>query len=109
MAKVFGIHYLELLPGVKEEDFEQFTTEHRYPATTRQDFTFYVLKGERGERVGKYLMICEFDSIEARDRYWPSPGVASEEGEALEASFEDVWKFVSVVGSFTDYVVVGEL
>jgi hypothetical protein len=108
MAKVFGIHNLELNPGVKEKDFERFVEDKLYPHTTRPDLTVYLLKGERGERVGKYLMIFECDSLQVRDHYWPALDVESEEGEAFSAPWvEETLKYVSIVGSFTDYVVIG--
>ena len=31
VAKVFGIHIIELLPGVKAKDFEEFVIEEMYP------------------------------------------------------------------------------
>jgi len=109
MAKVFGIHHLELQPGIKAEDFEQFVAEEVYPATAHQNLTLSVLKGERGERVGKYLLTFEFESVAARDQYWPASGEPSEAGQSLAGQwFEKFGTFVTAVGNFTDYVVVGK-
>ena len=109
MAKVVGIHHLELQPGVNAEDFERFVAEEVYPATAQQDLTLSVLKGERGERVGKYLLMFEIESVAARDRYWPASGEPSEAGQSLAGQwFEKFGTFVTAVGNFTDYVVVGK-
>jgi hypothetical protein len=39
----------------------------------------HLLKGDRGARAGKYLVLFEIESLEARDRYFPRPGEESEE------------------------------
>jgi hypothetical protein len=38
-----------------------------------------LLRGDRGARAGKYLLLAEIESVEARDRYFPRPGEESEE------------------------------
>jgi hypothetical protein len=38
-----------------------------------------LLKGDRGARTGKYLVLHEIESLEARDRYFQRSGEASEE------------------------------
>jgi len=120
MAKVFGMHMITLRPGVKEEDFEKFVTEEMYPLPTFEGVKNYLLKGDRGDREGKYLVMSEFESVEARDRMVPSPDQPSEEAqkfqEAHAAEFEKVlekWATfsASIFGEntiYTDYVVVGK-
>jgi hypothetical protein len=72
MAKVLGVHEIELRPGISGEDFERFFQEKvasmPLPAGWRQ----YLLKGNRGDRMGKYLLIIEADSVEVRDRIAPT-------------------------------------
>jgi hypothetical protein len=69
MAKVYSIHYFELKPDVSAETLEQFLAANPFP--TLPGWTSYYLKGERGERGGKYALVHEFESAEIRDHYFP--------------------------------------
>lgn len=112
MAKVFGVFHFELHPGVDEEAFEQFVDEEVYPVAVRPDLTLYVLKGDRGERKGKYLFMLESASEEARSRYWPEENVNTEAGRAFVAPWVTKWgtlaQMAGTGATFTDYVVVGK-
>ena len=119
MAKVFGMHMIGLRPDVKGEDFETFFREKVAPLPAFPGSKWYLLKGERGDREGKYLVMSEFESLEARDRFAPKPDGSSEEAErfmeahkeAFNAVFTEWEKLASPVGAptiYTDYVVVGE-
>jgi hypothetical protein len=115
MAKVFGIHEIELRPGVTEEDFERFFTEVIAQLTQFRGWNFHLAKADRGVRTGKYALIFEIESVEARNRYAPEPGPASEEVQrelTRHAGVLEQWgKLSTGPGSdtvFTDYVVVGE-
>ena len=113
MSKVFGMHMIALRPGVKAEDFEKFVTEEVFPLFSREGGESYLLKGDRGDREGKYLVMYEFESVEARDRLFPSPGEMSEEAqqffEPLAPVFEKWATFATPVDTIcTDYVVVGK-
>jgi hypothetical protein len=80
-----------------------------YPATARPDVTFYILRGDRGTRAGRYLMIVEMADVATRDRYWPSPGEHSAVAEDLLGSWGERWfTFVSKEEEFTDYVAIGK-
>jgi hypothetical protein len=108
MAKVFGIHHLELQSGVNAEDFERFIAEEGYPATAQQDLTLSVLKGERGAGVGTYLLMSEFESVAARDRYFPASGEASEAWQSLAGQWFETFLTFFIPVDFTDYVAVGK-
>ena len=114
MAKVYGMHMIALKPGAKEEDFAKFVKEEVYPIyDAHPDLNAYLLKGDRGDREGKYLVLFEFESAEARDRAFPSPGDMSEEirqfVEAYAALAEKWGAFATPVDVIsTDYVVVGK-
>lgn len=109
MAKVFGIHTLELLPGVKGEDFEKFFLEAFAPLPQLEGWTSTLVKGDRGAGTGKYLVIYEIESVAARDRYFPSPDQPSEEAQRAMASQSAEWEKLATLAtsSFSDYVVVG--
>jgi hypothetical protein len=115
MAKVFGIHAFEPLPGVLEEEFEKFILEQARPALTggSMDVEMYLLKGDKGERVGKYLVLLAMDSVETRNRiYGPPGGPPPERSEAQRKANEAIVAKYRTLGTtswpFTDYVVVGE-
>jgi hypothetical protein len=113
MSKVFGMHMIALKPGVKAEDFEKFVAEEMYPLPSLEGLRFYLLKGDRGDREGKYLVVYEFESVEVRNRYFPSPGEMSEEVQRFFASYATVFEkwttFATPMGDIcTDYIVVGE-
>jgi hypothetical protein len=113
MAKVFGMHMIALLPGVKAEDFEKFVAEEVYQVPSLEGVKYYLLKGDRGDREGKYLWMMEIESVEARDRLFPSPGEMSEEVQqsfaALAPVLEKWATFATPMDIITtDYVVVGK-
>jgi hypothetical protein len=117
MAKVFGVHEIELRPGVTAEEFERFLAQEYAPAEAPPPagLKVYHLKGDRGERAGKYLVLIEIDSVETRDHYFPAPGELSaaaqqyfdqrsESQQALDAKMDTL---VTPVGEiYTDYVVI---
>jgi hypothetical protein len=115
MSKVFGMHTIALKPGVKAEDFEKFITQEVYPLLSQPGMETSLLKGDRGDRENKYLWMIEFDSVESRTRYFPSPGESSEEAEQMMASpeFGEIIKkwdsFATPIDViYTDYVEVGK-
>jgi len=114
MTKVFALHEVELRPGVSAEAFETFFAtqigaEPIYPGWWAQ-----LLKADRGERAGKYLVMFEIESLELRDRYFPTAGERSEEARQytqqhpeIAAMFEKWSTLASPPGEiYTDYIVV---
>ena len=116
MSKVYGMHMIQPLPGVKAEDFEKYTIEaiSRLPKMT--GWETYLLKGERGDREGKYLLMTEIESVEARDRSITASGEPVEgpqydemvAAHAIIAEWATVASPMGPIGIFTDYVVVGK-
>jgi hypothetical protein len=74
VPKVFGLHEIEVPPGVTPEEHEQFLTKVLASAPVLPGWKTYLLKGERGERAGKLLLLHEIETVEARDRYFPGAG-----------------------------------
>jgi hypothetical protein len=113
MARLFGIHEIELYSGVKPEDFERFVIEEVNRSQLLPGVTTHVLKGDRGDREGKYLVMLEFESTESRDRFFPTPGQVSEEAQRYLESTRAVGEKWATLGTgpgtttiYTDYVVV---
>jgi hypothetical protein len=112
MAKVLGIHEIELRDDVKAEDFERFVIEEVLPlGALLPGVKQHLLKGDRGNRYGKYVFLFEFASVESRNRFFPAPDQPSDEAKRYDDSVTalgDEWaRFVSFHGP-TDYVIVDE-
>jgi hypothetical protein len=113
MPKVLGLHEVELPPGVTPEEYEQVFGKELASLPDFQGWKSYLLKGDRGDRAGKYLLLFQVESVEARDRYYPRPEEESEArrfaGEHPEAAA--VWEkyagSLSEPHNTTDYLVIG--
>lgn len=92
MAKVFGMHTVELRPGVDEAEFEQFVLEEVAPSVNIPGWKLHLLKGERGERAGKYVLMLEVENLDARNRYYPAQDQPTEEAQREGAALQQVWE-----------------
>jgi len=116
MAGTCGVHRITLKAGVDEAEFERFAVEEMAPAfSSIPGLTWRFLKGERGDRAGKYLVLWEVESVEMRDLYFPVAGEGgAEEFERLEEELQPVpQRWAEMVASFsdpsfTDYLVLSE-
>ena len=114
MPKVFGLHEIELPSGVTAEEYEQHFGKELASIPTYDGWKIHLLRGDRGERAEKFLLLFEIESVEARDRYYPIPGEGSEEARRFweqhpeaAAVLERYAGFLSEPHSATDYLVVG--
>ena len=89
MGKVYGIHELELNPGVDEDSFVQFFNCELAQAYAEMGWKLMLLKGDRGQRAGKYGVLFEIESRAARDRISPAHNVESEEARRWEAEHKE--------------------
>jgi hypothetical protein len=112
VAKVYGIHPIELKPGVSVAEFEQFIHGEGAPLfQTPNGAKVSILKGDRGARAGRYAVLLEFDSVEARNQTFPTADQSTVEPNPQAALYEKFFSLVSGVGdpsTYTDYVVVAE-
>jgi hypothetical protein len=118
MTRVYGLHEIELNPGVSEEDFENFFLNEMATAPIFPGFKLQLLKGDRGARAGKYLMLFDIDSRETRDRFAPASNKSSEESDQFQEEHKDVleplfqkWATFSPTDigqnlNYTDYLVL---
>ncbi len=116
MAKVLGLHSIELKPGVDESEFESFMTREFAPVYARiPGQVAYLMKGDRGEQTGKYVLVIEIESPERRDEIWPREGgtwaVSEEFRQVIEGAAaigDKLGTFVTQFPGqrFTDYVMV---
>jgi hypothetical protein len=107
MAKVISVHEFELKPSARPEDVERLVAAGEHRARKLPGVTVTLLKGNRGARDGKYLMIVEIDSVAVRDRYWPTPTGFSDEARSWAASSLGGFGELFDRRTFTDYVALG--
>ena len=112
-GNVVSIHEFEITleEGMTFEKFEQLYLEEYLPAEKKNfpGVKFHLMKGERGERTGKYIEYVVFDSLEDRNRWWPENGKASEEAKQAFDNMREIQdRMVKMVSShtFTGYVVL---
>jgi hypothetical protein len=113
MARVFSLHDYELRPEVDAAEFERLFAAEVAPSPTPPGFKARLLKGDRGVRDGKFLVLMEFEDVDTRDRYFPATDEVSEELRRFMEQHPDTraaWdKLQSLtLETFTDYVVVVE-
>jgi hypothetical protein len=111
---VLSLREYELRSGVKAETFEAFVRqEMANVAKDAAGMKIRILKGDRGTRKGRYILLWEFDSVASRNAYFPK------EGGFASSAFRDAWKrmsgvmdkfssYVKEASAYTDYVVVSE-
>ena len=110
---VVSLHEIEV-PSGKEASFEALAINRLMPIWQEkvEGMYIYVLKGDRGERKGKYVMAIIFDSLERRDAYFPQADEGpSEKLESLSAGmwFDEEFESLGIsdTGStYTDYLIV---
>jgi hypothetical protein len=89
MANLIGINRIALLPGVTEEDFEQFMTEEVFPAAralsrgVRSD-AHYLLKDYGGNGEDKYLWLMVLEHF----------GTEHSVPDAIPEVFEEIYSEV---------------
>jgi hypothetical protein len=114
MPKVFVTNAIALRPGVQADEFERFVREEINASPWPDGIHVSLLKGDRGDREGKYLVLLQFDSVERRD--WASPAIGQLSAEYLQmiepkmAALEKWGTLASgpLAATFTEYVVVSE-
>lgn len=118
MTKVLSLHTFELKPGCDATQFEEFVLRDILPVYRKvPGQTAQLIKGDRGERTGKYLLLVELQSVERRDDIYPPEG-------ADRSIAHDVHEFLQEIGplwdtfftfaeissglEFTDYVMLSD-
>ena len=114
MARLLGVHEVELRPGADAAEFERLAAEVA-SLPMFEGWSFRLLKGERGVRTGKYLLVFDIVSPEARDRYYPKEGQASDESGRFDQQNPEAanaWERLHALTTdsdvATDYVVIAE-
>lgn len=112
---VISIREFELRSGVKPQDFEKYAREEltRALSQAKTGTRFRILKGDRGDRKGGYLLIWEFESVAARNEFFPKEGggaspACQQAWKRIKLAMEKFSIYVKEKRSYTDYVMVAE-
>ena len=95
MNKVLGMHKIELKPGCSAQEFEAFMIRDVLPVYRKvPGQNVQLLKGDRGERAGKYMLLIELDSAQRRDEIYPSEGVIADDVQELVGNVDPLWQTI---------------
>jgi len=114
-APVLSVREFELRSGVKPEEFEKYAREEltRALSQAKTGTRFRILKGDRGDRKGGYLLIWEFESVAARNEFFPKEGggaspACQQAWKRIKLAMEKFSIYVKEKRSYTDYVMVAD-
>jgi hypothetical protein len=82
MSKVYSLHMIALKAGANGPDFERYFREEIGAVPGPSGLTMRLLKGDRGDRKGNYLLMFEFESDERRNQLFPEAGPAAHQMSA---------------------------
>jgi len=90
-GKVFGIHYYTLKQGVAPSAFEKFIADEWEPVVGElfPGIKMMIMKGERGSKIGHYIMVYDITSLYVRNFYWPSAGESTDVANAIDEKCGD--------------------
>ncbi len=116
MAKVFGIHHMELKNDADAAKFERIVSDEFNALPKLAGWESSIVKGERGNNVGQYMLIMEVESLETRNRDIPGDGrpfspELQKWFDTTAPTFDKVSSYLTAPlggGVFTDYVTVGK-
>ena len=112
---VVSVREFELRSGVKPEEFETYVKQEltRALSSSKTGAHFRILKGDRGDRKGGYILIWEFESVEARNAFFPKEGggaspACAQSWKRIKLAMEKFSIYVKEKHSYTDYVTVAD-
>jgi len=112
---VFSIREFELRSGVKPGEFETYVRQEltRALSQSKTGAHFKILKGDRGDRKGAYILIWEFESVAARNEFFPKEGggaspACEQHWKRIKLALEKFSFYVKEKHSYTDYVTVAD-
>jgi uncharacterized protein (TIGR02118 family) len=85
-AEVVGVHEIDLGAAADPAEFERLAAA-AVAAVAPPGMSARMLKGNRGHRTGKYLLLFEIDTVENRDMVFPVAD-SQDPGPALQAHFD---------------------
>lgn len=117
MGKVYGMLPVEVHLGIDPEEFERFARHNLQQLPRLEGWRFTLLKADRSsqeDQVGRYQILIEIESREARDRVNPGTGSTPllEQWFAEATPVLEQWRQYTTTapgleGTFTDYHDIG--
>jgi hypothetical protein len=112
---VFSIREFELRSGVKPEEFETYVRQELTHALSqaKTGAHFRILRGDRGDRKGGYILIWEFESVAARNEFFPKEGggassACQQQWKRIKLAMEKFSIYVKEKHSYTDYITIAD-
>jgi hypothetical protein len=112
---VISVREFELRSGIKPEEFENYARKELTHALSeaKTGTHFRILKGDRGDRKGGYLLIWEFESVAARNEFFPKEGggaspACQQQWKRIKLAMEKFGAYVKEKHGYTDYLTVAE-
>lgn len=94
---------------ITNDQFETFYLEEFLPVFNKTFSPISLMKKVRGKRMGEYAEFYVYESLKERNRWWPKPGVSSEETKKGFENLGETWDnyFGKVSGlAYTNYLVL---
>jgi len=114
MAKAIRIFQYTLNAGVQPEEFERFVSEELTKApfpSAGHHMQFLKCNGDsQGDLAGTYANVFEFESVELRDKYFPTVFETTaefDEWSAEHAALRDQYHSM-IEGRYIDYILYAE-
>ena len=112
-GKVIGYVHIsvELNEEINMDQFMDFIIKdyvHEYEKSYK-GVKVVIMKADRGEHLNQLGWISVFESLEARNKYWPREGEPSEEGktagEKMQPMIDKMQSFGTVTPGWTDWII----
>ena len=92
-VEILGIHYMKVKPD-KKKDYEKFVVERLHPTVGDliHDMNLLYFKAVDGENKDTFITIYVIESVEARERFWPTGGQEQDIVKELFGPYKDLAK-----------------
>ncbi len=92
-VEILGIHYMKVKPEKKKE-YEKFVTQQLHPTVGNlvHDMNLLYYKAIDGQDKDTFITIYAIESIEARERFWPTGGQEQDIVKQLFGPYKDLAK-----------------
>jgi hypothetical protein len=92
-VEILGIHYMKVKPE-KKKDYEKFVTERLHPTVGNlvHDMNLLYYKAVNEEDKDTFITIYAIESVEARERFWPTGGQEQDIVKELFGPYKDLAK-----------------
>lgn len=111
-GRVMALREATLKSGVSKDEFERYFSDSVAIPLSRHvpGVRAHLLRGDRGARVGGYVILFEFESVAKRNAYYPRPDSSSALYQRVAKkmppnAIANLTHYVDIA-PYTDYVVI---